>query len=308
MNIHEPAVWWTLSPQEASLAAAKRGPMRLGFAVLLKFHTHRGRFPRDRAELPDEAVKCLARQLGLPASDLDTYPWTGRSVEYHRGQIREYRGFRECSVADATALTAHLADIVARSERTPERVHEELLERCRAQRIEPPAPGRCDRIVASALHAAEEALTAQVCARLTPEATQRIVSLVAARTGASKADVPGGQMPENSRNDPPLLRMIKEPPAGASLQAILAETDKLLAVRSIGLPRDLFTGIAPPVLAAWSTRGATESPSRLRDHPAPLRVALLAAFLHVRERELTDTLADLLISLSGLMRSSPRAV
>lgn len=103
-------------------------------------------------------------------------------------------------------------------------------------------------------------------------------------------------------NDPPLLRLIKEPPAGASPQSILAETDKLLAVRTIGLPRDLFTGIAGQIAAGWHARAAAESPSQLGDHPVPLRVTLPAAFLHTRERELTDTLADLLITLSGLMR------
>ncbi|MER6521888.1 hypothetical protein ABT246_34155 [Streptomyces sp. NPDC001553] len=99
-------------------------------------------------------------------------------------------------------------------------------------------------------------------------------------------------------NDPPLPRTIKEPPAGASPQSILAETDKLLAVRTIGLPRDLFTGIAGQFVAGWHARAAAESPSQLGDHLVPLP----AAFLHTRERELTDTLADLLITLSGLMR------
>ncbi|MEU6371199.1 hypothetical protein ABZ876_37335 [Streptomyces sp. NPDC046931] len=39
-----------------------------------------------------------------------------------------------------------------------------------------------------------------------------------------------------------------------------------------------------------------ESPSHLRTHPLPLRVTLLAALLHEREREITDTLVELLIS------------
>jgi hypothetical protein len=39
-----------------------------------------------------------------------------------------------------------------------------------------------------------------------------------------------------------------------------------------------------------------ESPSHLRDHPEPLTLTLLAAFLHARLREITDTLVELLIS------------
>ncbi|WP_202806740.1 hypothetical protein [Kribbella catacumbae] len=49
-----------------------------------------------------------------------------------------------------------------------------------------------------------------------------------------------------------------------------------------------------------------ESPSHLRDHPVELRLTLLAALLHAREREITDTLVDLLIST--VHRINARAV
>jgi hypothetical protein len=39
-----------------------------------------------------------------------------------------------------------------------------------------------------------------------------------------------------------------------------------------------------------------ESPSHLREHPEPLMLTLLAALLHTRLREITDTLVELLIS------------
>lgn len=39
-----------------------------------------------------------------------------------------------------------------------------------------------------------------------------------------------------------------------------------------------------------------ESPSHLRDHPAEVTLTLLAALLYCREREITDTLVELLIS------------
>lgn len=39
-----------------------------------------------------------------------------------------------------------------------------------------------------------------------------------------------------------------------------------------------------------------ESPSHLRDHPDPLTLTLLAALVHNRLREITDTLVELLIA------------
>lgn len=52
------------------------------------------------------------------------------------------------------------------AERRPDLVREELMVRCRAEQIEPPAAGRVDRIVRSALHQAEQTLTARIVARL----------------------------------------------------------------------------------------------------------------------------------------------
>ncbi|MFF4214736.1 DUF4158 domain-containing protein [Streptomyces nondiastaticus] len=59
---------WRLLKGEQGLVAGKRGATRLGFAVLLKFYTQYGRFPRGRFELPGEAVESVARQVQVPAS------------------------------------------------------------------------------------------------------------------------------------------------------------------------------------------------------------------------------------------------
>jgi hypothetical protein len=286
---------WTLLKDKQGLVSGKRGATRLGFAVLLKFYTQYGRFPLGRFELPGEVVEFVARQVQVPASELDAYEWSGRTVEYHRAQIRGPLGFRECSVADADKLTAWLAEHVGCKERRLEQVRVELLARCRTESIEPPTPGRCDRIVGAALRVAEETLTARISARLTVESTERIVALVA---GADQADeaVPGEAGAGEGEDGPPVLGKIKEAPGNVSLETMLTEIDKLLAVRAVGLPPDLFADVAPKVVAGWRARAAVESPSHLRTHPLPLRVTLLAALLHEREREITDTLVELLIS------------
>ena len=64
---------WTLVGEELGQVAGKRGATRLGFSLLLKFYARYGRFPRGRGELPDEAVAYIARQVGVPASDLGFY-------------------------------------------------------------------------------------------------------------------------------------------------------------------------------------------------------------------------------------------
>jgi hypothetical protein len=51
---------WTVLEDDQKLIAGKRAPTRLGFALLLKFFTQYGRFPRA-------GRSCLTRRLrGLP--------------------------------------------------------------------------------------------------------------------------------------------------------------------------------------------------------------------------------------------------
>jgi hypothetical protein len=260
----------------------------LGFALLLRFYTERGRFPRGRAEFPDAAVEYVARQVGVPASDLALYEWSGRTMEFHRHQIRRALGFRECGVADADKLTEWLIANVTQIERRDQRVHDELLARCLADRIEPPSPGRIDRIVRSALHRGEELLIARVAGRL-PEPTRACLFALIA------IDDDGGDHGED-RHGSAVLASIRSEPGNVSLNTMLAEIAKLEAVRAVGLPAGLFAGVAPKVLAGWRARAAVEAPSHLREHPPLMTLTLLAALLHCREREITDTLVELLIS------------
>ena len=95
-------------------------------------------------------MEFVARQPGVPASDLGLYEWSGHTFEYHRAQVRRHFWFRECSAEDGGKLTEWLAASVCQAERRADRVRGELLARCRAERIEPPSAGRCDRIIRSA--------------------------------------------------------------------------------------------------------------------------------------------------------------
>lgn len=108
----------------------------------------------------------VAKQVRVPASEFGFYEWSGSTIEYHFHQIRTHLGFRTCTTEDAAKLAVWLAEEVAHAERRPERVREELLKYLREERIEPPAPGRISRIVASALHNAEVASSARIASRL----------------------------------------------------------------------------------------------------------------------------------------------
>lgn len=169
---------WTVLREERDLVDAKHGATRLGFALILKFYTRHGRFPRGRGEFSPEVVEHVAKQTKSETADFGRYDWTGRTAERHRQEIRGHLGFRECSVADADKLTDWLAANVAHAERDPGAVRDELLTKMREESIEPPTDGRLDALVAEALRVAERAWFAAIPARLSAEGRARVLTLV----------------------------------------------------------------------------------------------------------------------------------
>ena len=226
---------------------------------------------------------------------IGAYDFAGRQIKNHRREIRDHTGFRVCTVSDAESLAGWLATNIAQDERRVEHVRVLLLRHCKNERIEPPTPERVVRIVDSGIRQADAMLVATVVARLKPGHVAGIEALLSAsidddaETAASTTAARGA-----SRSPEDALSAVKASPGNVSLATMIAEMRKLQIVRQVDLPPDVFTGIAANVVTAWRARAAVESPSHLARHDQPVRLVLLAALLHLREREITDTLVELL--------------
>ena len=107
---------WTLLPAEAILVSGKRGPARLGFAILLKFFQHEA-------------------QVGIPPEHWSAYDWDGRTIIYHRAEIRTFLGFREATIVDQEALGTWLAAQVLPTTVRPDAILAAAYERLRDLRI-----------------------------------------------------------------------------------------------------------------------------------------------------------------------------
>jgi TnpA family transposase len=276
---------WTLVDEDWVLVANKTGHSRLGFALLLKFFELEARFPHHVGELPSAAVDYVAAQVKVEAGQLAKYAWSGRTIEYHRAQVREALGFQEATRADEEALSAWLGEEVAPDEVSEDRLREALLARCRAERIEP--PGRIERIIGAARAAASDRFCARTVSRLGPDAADRLEQLV----------VDDGEADEGSGGGRGVLAELKADPGPISLDSLLSEVDKLERIRSLDLPAGLFADIPDPVVAAWRARAAQEYPSDLRERPRPVRLTLLASLCWARTGEITDGLVELLIGI-----------
>jgi hypothetical protein len=147
-----------------------------------------------------------------------------------------------------------------------------------------------DRIVRSALHRGEELLVGRVAARLPAEVRDRLFALV-----ASTVDDESGH-DDDGDDGLAVFTTIRSEPGNVSLNTMLAEIRKLEAVRAVGLTDGVFAGISPKVITGWRARAAVEAPSHLREHSPAVTLTLLAALPYCREREITDTLVELLIS------------
>ena len=251
----------------------KTGVTRLGFSLLLKFFEIEARFPRDWSELPAAAVAYVAEQVKVDPGELAGYRFSGRTIEYHRAQIRDVFGFREFTRADEDKLACWLAHELCPVELREEQLREALLVRCRAERLEP--PGRVERIVGAARAAFEQQFCNRTAARLGEHCVQRLEELAESH----------------------LLAELKADPGRVGLETLLGEIAKLDVIGNLGLPADVFAGVSDKLVAAWRARAARCYPSDLRAMSRPVRLTLLAALCWVRSAEITDALVDLLIGL-----------
>ena len=128
---------------------------------------------------------------------------------------------------------------------------------------------------------------ALIASRITAEAARGSSPWSPAPTRTTTRSSPGGR-PRRSRRSRKL-------PGNVSLETMLTEIAKLDAVRAIGLPGAVRRCRAEGRgrLAGAGGGGVAVSPAQPSGGDA---VTLLAALLHCREREITDTLVELLIS------------
>jgi hypothetical protein len=119
-------------------------------------------------------VAFVAEQVGVPAGELADYDWAGRSIKYHRAQVREAFGFRESTVADEERWTEWLRGEVCPVELSEDRVRTALLRRCRSEQIESPGSSRITRVLGAARAGHESDFTTRTIARLSPVAVERL--------------------------------------------------------------------------------------------------------------------------------------
>jgi TnpA family transposase len=292
---------WSLHKGELLLLRNKSGATRLGFAVLLKYFGNFFRFPAESKEVSPLIVRYLATQLGIEPAQWATYDFESRVVRYHRQEIRKYFGFREITEMQSQELGAWMREQVRESIPLPERLIESAYGRCKERLLEPPSKERLERLARSAIHANELKFSQKIYALLSTHSKGKLNQFLEpfefkdVKEGAT----PASEIEEEDEGLPrALIHFLKSGPGPANLESVTRESKKLKFLRDTRTPKDLFMGIPGKALLNLKRRCAVEEPFELERHPVALKMTLLAAFDQIRQGEITDNLADLLIAIT----------
>lgn len=245
---------FTLLPEESVLLANKTGSTRLGFAVLLKLFRYESRFPYYKREVPEAVVAHIAKQVGVPSKQYLRYGWEGRTIEYHRAQIRAFLGFRSPTLMDNQGLAEWLCQHVAPHEQRESHLKEAACQHLRELKIEPPTPDQIERIVRSALYTHETRLCTEVLSRLSPPTLEKMDALLEI-TGVDVSEPNQANLSELERS---IFSELKRDAGPVGVESVLVEVAKLERINELGLPSDLFQDISFKVLNAYRQRAASE--------------------------------------------------
>ncbi len=278
--------YWTLGSEEINLinAISKNDYNRFGCGLLLKYLQVEGKFPNRKQDIPRVVIEHIAEQIHVQSSILQQYDLRGRAAKRHRVEIRRFLGIRKGTVADANAVLNWLrTQNPLLEDHNFDRLKEIVYEKYKDLKIEPPQPGRVDRIIRSAVNSADEQFYTITLKKLQTETLDKLEALLTTND-------------DTAENTSPLFNLKSEAGA-ATLESVLVEIAKLERIRSLSLPIDLFAGVSRKRLLWCKQRIAVEDLHEIRRHPASIRYSLLAAFCHERKQEITDTLLELLINI-----------
>ncbi len=288
-SIPELERFWSVRDEERRIDEDKRSDRRLALAILTRFLEIEGRFPRYHREVPAQAIRHVAGQLGVGAQLFSKYQLDGRRAKADRQLIRARLGWREATIEDGERLRAWLRTEVLQDEISFDAVKERASEWLREQRIEPFTPAQMERYISAAIRAHERHLYTSIANSLTADGKASLDRMLETRPNAESIPAPdSGSVDFND---------LKADPGRPGLESLFREIAKLRRINEVGLTAKIFAGVAPKTLEILRRRAATEPPSELKLRVEVVRYTLVAAFCWIRRRQVIDGLVELLIQI-----------
>ncbi|WP_026808952.1 Tn3 family transposase [Arenibacter latericius] len=275
--------YFTILEKEMVLVSGFKNTGKLGFLVILKFFQIEAKFPVSKEEIPYALIQFIAKQLHSPLQDFDDYPLDGRTFKRHKNLIREHFGFRISTIETykEVALSLKMLD----KWHDKKKIRAEAIGLYRKLKVELPSSNRLDKLVDSVVNAGEQQFFAEIGKRLSLGTKERMDVFVESITDT------GDDSPTMSLNS------IRSDPGRIGLESIFGEMDKLIAIRYLKIPDNLFASTPFGIIEKYRLRVASELLGEIRAHPDDIRHTLLSIFFWTRSREITDNLVELLIQV-----------
>jgi len=208
---------------------------QLGIAVQLCTLRWLGFIPEDLTAAPAAAVQSLAAVLDVPARALFDYSVRLQTRREHRPLVRAHAGWRTFGEAEQASLGGRLVEVALEHER-PTLLLEELRRELRSQRIERPAIGRLERLVAWARERAHDRTYELLAEQLTPEVRAGLDALLS---------------PDSEQSGRTPLSWLRSRPTSITKAAMRRELSKRAwVIEQVGADR-LDLGVLPPNRLAW---------------------------------------------------------
>jgi hypothetical protein len=214
----------------------------------------------------------------VSASAYAAYDWSGRSIKYHRQQVRAFFGFREVTLVDEADLVEWLAAQRLAADMHVDGMTDLAYARLRELAIEPPPPDRMNRLVRTALQTAEDRFV-QIVLRHLPADVQAHLDALLLPPPSDAPDAHGNGVPASPEMAASAVSSafatapsvswyhLKADPGPVSLESLRFEISKLQRLRAVGLPPDLFAQTPPAVLRRYRLRAGAEKTAELKRHP-----------------------------------------
>jgi TnpA family transposase len=266
---------WTLGDDDlAVVGQRRRNHNQLGFALQLCALRYPGRLLRSGEIIPQPALRFVADQLGTPPAALASYAVRFQTRYEQLGVVRTAFGFTNLTPQRRQILEWLLPVSLATT--NPLAVATALRDELRRRRIIVPGPSSIERLVGSALVAAERHVASQLTGGLTQAQSEALEALLAPK-------------PETAMSVLAWTRL----PAGAPGHAALKRVaEQLACLRAVGLDPACADGVHAERLRKLAREGARLTAQHLRMlSPLRRRATLVATVLDTTMRLNDDGVA-----------------
>lgn len=271
--------YFTLTTDERYLLQRRRKEKNvLGFAILLKVFSFLGFPPRRKEDIPASVVSRLSQQLNVETEEFRQYNWKDSLWDIHLAFIRDFTGFRPANEPDLLKLIEWLV-LGVKNHPTRSKMFPAAIQKLRLLCLELPTEKELQRLVNSAWRQYLNMTCQKISKQLPLEAREKMDQCLS--------------LAPDSRDS---YEWVKGYPGKFGMKTLLGEIRRLQFVNGFNLAaNDHLKDVPDDILKLLWERAIPEGSYQMKRHPPDFRYALVVAFLHFRQMELTDNIVDIFL-------------